>query len=195
MSSFEEKEISDVDEGSCAPSIKCRRKFQKNTLAEKKSMRNARRRRMCKKKLIQKVLASGKDVEKMKGELEEHIKTSKREIEKANSQIATLKCMTRTFYKRWRWEVEKRKEECLLNRRTRVGHVPKSSVHGHNIHQIDPCSLRNSGDSECYLGRGSFGVVTYKIYRGIGVAVKQMHIKSTLEDVERLPSRFNKQSL
>ena len=128
---------------------------------------------MRKKNLIQKVLSAGKDVEKMKGELEEHLKTSKREIKKANNQIVTLKCMTRTFWECWRWEVEKRKEEFLLNRSARVDHVSKSSVHSHNIHLIDSCSLHNSGEAECYLGRGSFGVVTYKMYR-----------KSTLEDVE-----------
>lgn len=147
-------------------------------------MRNARRRRMRKKKLMQKVLALGKDAEKAKRELDQHVKTSKRDIEKANSKIITLKCMTRIFWEHWRWEVEKRKEECLLHRRTKIDHLPKSSAVGHSIHQIDPCSLLNSGEAECYLGRGSFGVVTYKMYRGIGVVVKQMHIKSALEDVE-----------
>ena len=147
-------------------------------------MRNARIRRLRKKKIKQRILDSERDVEKVKRELEQHVKTCKSEIEKANSQIVRLKCMTRIFWERWRWEVEKRKEEYLLNTRTRVDLVPKSSACGNNIHQIDPCLLLNSGEVEHYLGCGSFGIVTYKMYRGIGVAVKQMHIKSKLEDVE-----------
>lgn len=188
MSNIEEKETGDVDESqdesSCATSMKPCGRFRKNTPAEKKSMRNARRRRLRKKKIRQRLLASERDVEKVKRELEQHVKTSKSEIEKANSQIVRLKCMTRTFWERWRWEVEKRKEEYMLHRRTRVGLVPKSSACGSNIHQIDPCLLLNSDEAEHYLGRGSFGIVTYKVYRGIGVAVKQMHIRSKLEDVE-----------
>lgn len=120
---------------------------------------------MRKKKLQQKVLALGKDAEKAKTELDQHVKTSKGEIEKANSQIITLKCMTRTFWECWKWEVEKRKDKCLLHRRTKIDHLPKSSAVSNSIHQIDPCSLLNSGEAKYYLGCGSFGVVTYKMYR------------------------------
>ena len=56
--------------------------------------------------------------------------------------------------------------------------------HDQSIHQIDISALHNTGQALCYLGRGSFGVVTYKIYRGFGVAVKQTHIRSTLQDVQ-----------
>ena len=80
--------------------------------------------------------------------------------------------------------MEIRKEEYMLHRRTSVGLVPKSSTCGNNIHQIDPRLLLNSGEAEHYLGRGSFGIVTSKMYRGIGVAVKQLHVKSKSEDVE-----------
>ena len=80
--------------------------------------------------------------------------------------------------------MEIRKEEYMLHRRTSVGLVPKSSTCGNNIHQIYPSLLLNSVGAEHYLGRGSFAIVTSKMYRGIGVAVKQLHIKLKSEDVE-----------
>lgn len=159
-----------------------RPKFRKNTPAEKKYMRNSRKRRMRKRRLRDIILASKKQVKQATVDLQHQIETSKQEIKKVNSQVVKLKCMTRTFWERWRWEIEKRKEEFLVNRRVIV---PTSDVH--SLQKVDPCLLHNPGDdkrTECYLGRGSFGIVTLKKYRGIDVAVKQLHIRSVLRDVE-----------
>ena len=57
----------------------------------------------------------------------------------------------------------------------------------HSLQKVDLCLLHNPGDdkqAECYLGRGSFGIITLKMYRWIDVAVKQLHIRSILRDVE-----------
>ena len=105
-------------------------------------------------------------------------------MDKAKSQIVTLKCMSRTFvWERWRWEVEKRKEEFISCRK--FGSRPLSDKLSHDIHEIDPLLLTNpSGRQENhYLGRGSFGIVTLKIYRGIYAAVKQMHVKTAVQDI------------
>lgn len=59
---MEEKEIIDA---------LIKHKFRENTLKEKKLLRNARRRRMSKKKVKQKVLALGKDAEKAKSKLDQ----------------------------------------------------------------------------------------------------------------------------
>ena len=72
--------------------------------------------------------------------------------------------------------MEKRKEECK----------PANDVHSHNIHEIDPRLLSNPSmcrQSDYYLGRGSFGIMTLKMYRGIYVAIKKMHAKSAFQDV------------
>ena len=159
-----------------------RSKYCKNTLAEKKHMRNSRKRRMRKRKLKEIILASKREVTQAASNLQHQMQTSNKEIEKINGQVVKLKCMTRTFWERWRWEVEKRKEEFLVNKRIRV-----PTIDVHSFHEVDPCLLHNPGDDkqvECYPGRSSFGIVTLKKYRGINVAVKQLHIRSSLRDVE-----------
>lgn len=84
-----------------------RPKFRKNTPAEKKYMRNSRKRRMRKRRLRDIILASKKQVKQATVDLQHQIETSKQEIKKVNSQVVKLKCMTRTFWERWRWEIEK----------------------------------------------------------------------------------------
>ena len=160
-----------------------RSKHRKNTLSEKKFMRNSRKRRMRKRKMKEIVFAAKREAKQATSDLQNHIQASKKEIEKVNGQVVKLRCMMRTFWERWRWELEKRKEEFLVNKR--IYRVPTSNVT--NFHEVDPCLLHNPGDdehAECYLGRGSFGIVTLKKYRGIEVAVKQFHIRSSLRDVE-----------
>lgn len=86
--------------------------------------------------------------------------------------------MTHTSWEHWHWKVQKRNEYFLMNKRIRV---PTSNVD--NFHEVGPCLLHNLGDdkqAECYLGWDSCGIVTPKKFRGIDVAVKQLHIRSTL---------------
>ena len=96
--------------------------------------------------------------------------------------------MSRTFWERWRWELEKRKDMLLMNRRT-YSHVVSSGEAKLWINEIDAKFLSNptiSGEQkECFLGRGSFGIVRLMMYRSLHVAVKQLHVKSFGEDVQR----------
>ena len=90
--------------------------------------------------------------------------------------------MTQTFLEPWQWEIEKQKEEFLVNRRVVL---PTSDVH--SLQKVEPCLLHSPGDdkqTECYLSRGSFGIITLKKYRGIDVVVKQLHIRFVLRDAE-----------
>ena len=84
--------------------------------------------------------------------------------------------MSRTFWERWRWEVEKRKQEFIHNRT--FSYKLSNDQFSHDIHEIDPQALTNPSGrhTDQYLGRGSFGIVTLKMYQGIYAAVKQMHV-------------------
>jgi len=95
--------------------------------------------------------------------------------------------MTRTFWERWKWELEKRKEVLLTNNRT--GHLHLSYEAKPNLHEIHSSLLTDhiyeDKRQECYLGHGSFGIVRLMMHQGIHVAVKQLHVGSVLEDVQR----------
>ena len=71
-----------------------RSKYCKNTLAEKKYMRNSRKRRMRKRKLKEIILASKREVTQAASNLQHQMQTSNKEIEKINGQVVKLKCMT-----------------------------------------------------------------------------------------------------
>lgn len=62
---------------------------------------------------------------------------------------------------------------------TRIYYKLSNDQFSHDIHEIDPQALTNPSGrhTDQYLGRGSFGIVILKMYRGIYAAVKQMHIK------------------
>lgn len=69
------------------------------------------------------------------------------------------------------------------------GHHLKSNEDKAYVSEIDPSLLThavvNDKQTECYLGRGSFGIVKLMMYRGMHVAVKQLHTKSLLEEVKK----------
>ena len=71
-----------------------RSKYRKNTVAEKKYMRNSQKRRMRKRKLIEIILASKREVTQAASNLQHQMQTSNKEIEKINGQVVKLKCMT-----------------------------------------------------------------------------------------------------
>ena len=174
----------DGEEGSCSHSEQRRTPtFRRNTREEKRSMRNSRARRLRKMKLKKRMETSLAELHEENADLRRQVKTTQTEMDKAKSQIVTLKYMSRTFWERWRWEAEKRKEEFISSRK--FGSRPLSDKLSHDIHEIDPLLLTNpSGRQENhYLGRGSFGIVTLKIYRGIYAAVKQMHVKTVVQDI------------
>ena len=149
---------------------------RKNTIQEKRKMRHERKKRKrCKAKL-----------------LEAHLDLERTLRSEAEKKVALYKNMSRSYWERWRWELEQRKEcmvreKSLLSRQClRTTEVPK--VH---VHEIDPDVLLNpvassdGEDNEVFVGRGSFGVVRLQIYRGVRVAVKELLPRTLASDVHK----------
>ena len=130
------------------------RRFRKNTIKEKKEMRNSRRRRMRRRnpKQLEKVCIK---------QMKQKIEIANLEMIKKDKRIETLRCMTRTFWERWKWELEKRKEALWLSKTS--NHRLQSTEVKFYINEIDPSLLTHpivkDKQTECYLGRGSFGIV------------------------------------
>ena len=85
------------------------------------------------------------------------------------------------FWERWKWELEKRKEALWLSR---TGNYRRQSTEVKPyISEIDPSLLThpivNDRQTESYLGRW------HSQYRAMHVAVKQLHVKALLEDVQK----------
>lgn len=146
------------------------KRSRKNTAEEKRLMRRERQRRQRK-----------------------TAKLNKRRTD----EVLLYKHMARTFWDRWQWELQKRKEavqEQLLLRRgsayncKSATYQVQSSKSSHHLREIDPSHLANptqGGKSvEKYLGRGSFSVVRLQMYRGIKVAVKEFLPRSFRSDVQ-----------
>ena len=144
---------------------------RKNTAVEKKRMRNLRIKR---KRKLQAALRK-KETEKLKNKLKlEHQKQMASE-----HKIRVLKCMARTYWERWHWELEKRKETLREYKRGRNGSL---QVPGSTLHEIDPSMLHESivegKEKEHFIGRGSFSIVKVQYYRGVLVAVKRFLVHS-----------------
>lgn len=148
-----------------------------NTIEQKRKMRNLRKKRMRKNGTRQQLKQK---VSSLKGEL----KAVKQNLKEGEHKITVLRSMSRTYWERWRWELEKRKEAILMKSRV------SSRVHSLHpvVHEIDPSLLTdpvvNEKQQEHYIGRGSFAVVRLQLYRGIYVAVKELLPKSVKEDVQ-----------
>ena len=99
------------------------------------------------------------------------------------------KNMARTYWERWRWECEKRKElgkESLipLNVCHQYSSQGSSTTDILMPPQINPAMLIDlSEDLITYVGRGSFGIVKLQLYHGIYVAVKQVLPRTFISDV------------
>ena len=153
------------------------KKGRENSAEEKRKMRNSRKKR------LRQLSVSRRDSKMKIKRLKEEKEQALKKAENSESKVLTLKCMVRTFWERWRWEVEKRKEALFAS--TRVGYQmrPKNN----NIQEIQPDHLvpLNETSHDHFVGRGSFGVVSVKMFHGMQVAVKTLHIRSLLEDVQQ----------
>ena len=120
-------------------------------------------------------------------DMKQKLKMADLEIKRKEKKIETLRCMTRTFWERWKWELEKRKEALWLSRTS--NYRQQSTEVKPYISEIDPSLLTNpivnDKQTESYLGRGAFGIVKLMVYRAMYVAVKQLHVKALLGDVQR----------
>ena len=151
-------------------------RYRCNTVEEKRRMRNARKRRLRQAK-------TKPVIRKIKTQLE----VAHKKVEDCQTRISTLKCMTRTFWERWRWELEKRKEAMIMN--TRIGIHLQTHQKDTSIHEIDVAMLEspiiNGKVEERFIGRGSFGAVKLQVYRGVHVAVKEFFGRTLKEDVKK----------
>ena len=97
---------------------------------------------------------------------------------KSDQKAILYKRMSRSYWERWNWELQKRKEAMALEfkRAFNSASVPQHS--SAEFHEIDPATLSDpeglADEMELYIGRGSFGVVKLQVYRGIHVAVKEL---------------------
>lgn len=134
---------------------------RKNTTAEIQTMRKERRKR--------KRLESEVSVQAV-AEQERELMT------KAQVEVWKYKRMSRSFWERWQWELQLRKEYLQVQKKSR-SIASGSGITNTTILEIDPKHLllppsMHSVD-ECYIGRGSFGIVKVQLYRGISVAVRE----------------------
>ena len=98
----------------------------------------------------------------------------------AEKKLTLYKNMTRSYWERWRWELQQRKELMSLEKGS-CHEVLRNKMNNCNeikLHEIDPTLLKdpissNGERCETYIGRGSFAVVKLQLYRGFQVAVKR----------------------
>lgn len=107
--------VSNVYSGDSIDNKEYVKRGRPNTIAEKKIMRVNRKKRLRKRYHKRKV-----------HKLEKTIENTKKTLVETERTVSRLKCMTRTFWERWKWEVEKRKELMLSS--TRIGRALHASV-------------------------------------------------------------------
>lgn len=152
---------------------KCR-----NSLQEKRRMRAERKKRKRRMKAIT------RQELKMAAKLKTDIDNKQSQLEASQNKMQMYKNMARTYWERWRWESQKRKESL-------VPHVYHQQPSQYCLTtdltlppQINPAMLNNLNQGLTnYIGRGSFGVVKLQLYRGIYVAVKQFLPRTFSDDV------------
>ena len=157
---------------SAQPGSVSRRRSRCNTVEEKRKIRKERKKR---KKRSMKGPTSNvlrEDIKRLGEQLNAEFKLR----QKAELSVIAQRNRARTFWERWRWELEKRLEAMITLCRQRVRTSPTVDK-AVTIQQIDPSMLRDpviDGKEQVrYVGRGSFGIVTAQMLRGILVAVKE----------------------
>lgn len=163
--------------------IKNKLKKRRNTLQEKRKMRAERKKR--KRHMKAAMQQESKSASKLKTDLD----TKQNQLEASQNKMQMYKNMARTYWERWRWECEKRKElgkESLipLNVCCQYSSQGSSTTDKLMPPQINPAMLIDlSEDLTTYVDRGSFGIVKLQLYRGIYVAVKQVLPRTFISDV------------
>ena len=107
-------------------------------------------------------------VTKLRGKLDAEV--HKRKC--AELSVISFKNRARTFWERWRWELQKRKEAMVSEIQARSRGGLQSTPCRQSLQELDPSMLLVIGQQECYAGRGSFGIVKVQSFRGMQVAVK-----------------------
>ena len=106
--------------------------------------------------------------------------------------------MARSYWDRWQWELQKRKEahQDQVKLARSVQQLPSQSDLTSGQHEINPGNLsdpiQDGKPCEIYLGRGSFSVVRLQLYRNILVVVKEMLPRTVRKDVIHEAKILNK---
>lgn len=174
-------------------SKKCR-----HSLEEKRRLRNARKRRKRRAKAVKPdTLTCGEDgnalmpapmcslhseeTRALKEELANEVKAH----EATKQQKLISRVMAKTFWERWRFELDRSKQ--LLKEKREAKFSLKHGIISQKSSTQEPCTvpkinrsllcnpveLGMYSDDRVFVGKGSFGVVKYQTYRGIQVAVKE----------------------
>ena len=115
----------------------------------------------------------------------------KADVEK---KVSLYKNMSRSYWERWQWELQQRRQ-CIIRNKMAPPGSSKTSVTT-QFQEIDPVMLVNltSSDEDAYVGRGSFAVVKLQSFRGLKVAVKELLPRTLLTDVLHEASMLTKLS-
>ena len=123
---------------------------------------------------------------KLAAKLKTDIDNKQSELKMSQNKMQMYKNMARTYWERWRWESQKRKESLVpLSRHHQSSLRPSTTdLDIQLLPQINPGMLTNLTEGlNNYIGRGSFGIVKLQLYRGIYVAVKQFLPRTFISDV------------
>ena len=147
-----------------------RERFRRNTISEKRTMRNQRVKRKRK---------------KARASVESQLESERTLRVEAEKKVRLYKNMSRCYWERWHREFERRKTSIAEEKRQlrSLLYCPKTT----ELHEIHPDLLQDvvvDGDEkEMFIGRGSFGVVRLQFYRRMKVAVKEMLPHTSISDV------------
>lgn len=153
-------------------------KRRRNTLQEKRRMRAERKKRK------RHMRAFTRQESKLAAKLKTDIDNKQSQLEATQNKMQMYKNMARTYWERWRWESQKRKESVVphVYHRQPSQHCPATDTM--LPPQINSAMLNNlTEDITNYIGRGSFSIVKLQLYRGIYVAVKQFLPRTFINDV------------
>ena len=141
---------------------------RKNTVEEKRRMRNARKRRKRARKQQVK-------------DLHAEVDKANKKFKESSDKVTMYKQMSRSFWERWQWELNQRKQDVIARR---IGTAP-ANAKVNSLQEIDPGMLTDppESDENVYVGRGAFGVVKHQLFRGMHVAVKELLPKTNIADV------------
>lgn len=161
----------------------------RHTMEEKRKMRHLRKKR------IRQALASAKEADEdtLKEQLdlkEEQLKLETEKREKAESEAKKYRGMATTYFERFCWEVQQRRDIMHKEKQGALGKGPSPSVKTQfSLHEINEQNLQdpvvNGKQEVVYLGRGAFGIVKVQLYRDILVAVKEYLPRSLAADVKQ----------
>lgn len=131
-------------------------------------MRNARKRRKRHSVAMQTI------------DLKRQLQDQKDACKDMHDQVLKYKSMAKTYWERWRFELHERKQLLIQDKQP-----PDNKNNIAIVNRSLLCDPLPSGVTDIYVGRGSFGIVKFQMYREIPVAVKEFLPLTNEKDVQR----------